>query len=83
MTDLVFLRETGARSADGRVRWFEFHRDRHTGEDRTRILRRDAEFPTDPDGWKYVPRGLATEDGRLIVDRYRWEDARAYAGVHL
>lgn len=47
---------------------------------RTRLLRRDAEYPTGTDGWKVIPNGSITIEGitYTLLQRYCWEDLRAY-----
>ncbi|MGB3676905.1 MAG: hypothetical protein WA988_20945 [Candidatus Nanopelagicales bacterium] len=71
---LMFVCETGSVQPDGSIRWFDRYKRPDCTENRSRILKRDAAYPTGSDGWKIVPSGQ-------YVQRYYWNDIRAYGST--
>ncbi|MDH6282841.1 hypothetical protein [Prescottella agglutinans] len=76
---LMQIVEHGWVQADGSIDWTERSQYQVPASNRTRILKRDSEYPTGPDGWKIVP---ASHSVPGYMARIMWEDLRAYAPEH-
>lgn len=82
---LMQITESGWKHPDGTVVWGERHHYPCDSSNRTRILARDADHPTGPDGWKVVPQPLTMQDPRpgytgtlQYMIRIHWEDIRFF-----
>lgn len=74
---LMQIVEHGWIQDDGSIDWNERSQYPVPASNRTRILKRDSEYPTGADGWKIVPATMPGYRSRIM-----WEDLRAYAPEH-
>lgn len=66
--------EDGFMQSNGTIEWKPQKPYPVTSANRARLLKRDADHPTGPDGWKIIPHPAV--EG--VYQRICWEDIRAY-----
>lgn len=66
--------EDGYQMPDGTIEWKPQKPYPVPASNRTRLLRRDADYPTGADGWKVIPNPSVAG----VFQRYCWEDLRVY-----